>query len=181
MELGTVVKAGEPLFNLVDPKSIWVLGHISESRAGLISLGQTAQIRLRSRPHNLYRGKVERIDIESDRVTEERQVYLSCEGCLKQFNLGEQAEVYITTAVLDEALFIPENAVDTFDERQMKGIVWILEKGQLKRQAVTFGHRTLDARLSIANGLPQNAKVLIRLPKLLKEGRRAKIRQEEKP
>ncbi len=180
LELGTVVKAGEPLFTLVDPKSVWVLGHISENQAGLIAVGQDAQIRLRSRPHKLYSGKVQRIDIESDRVTEERQVYLSCEACLKQFNLGEQAEVYITTATLDKALFVPENAVDTFDERQMKGVVWILENGRLKRQHVTFGHRTLDARLSIADGISEDANVLTRLPKLLKEGRSAKVKKERK-
>ncbi len=181
MELGTVVKAGEPLFTLVDPGSVWVLGHISESRAGLIKTGQNAQIRLRSRPHDLYDGKVARIDIESDRVTEERQVYISCTSCLERFNLGEQAEVYITTAILKEALLVPENAVDVFDERQMKGVVWILEDGRLKRQEVIFGHRTLDARLSISGGLPDNAKVLTRLPKLLKEGRSAKVRQETRP
>ncbi len=179
METGTVVKAGEPIFTLVDPKSVWVLGHISENRSGLIRLGQSAQVRLRSRPHNLYDGKVARIDIESDRVTEERQVYVSCGGCLARFNLGEQAEVYITTAVLEAALLVPENAVDTFDERQMKGVVWVLEDGRLKRQNVIFGHQTLDARLSIKSGLPEGARVLIRLPKLLKEGRSARVKQEK--
>ena len=179
MDLGTVVKASEPLFTLVDPKSVWVLGHISESRSGLIEVGQTAQIRLRSRPHKLYDGKVVRIDIESDRVTEERQVYLSCGGCLEKFNLGEQAEVYVTTAILGKALFVPENAVDNFDERQMKGTVWIVADGKLKRADVTFGHRTLDARLSIRDGLPKDVKVLRKLPKLLKAGRRASVQEEE--
>lgn len=181
LELGTVVKSGEPLFTLVDPNTVWVLGHISESRSGLIAIGQTAQIRLRSRPHNLYSGKVERIDVESDRVTEERQVYVSCKGCLDRFNLGEQAEVYVTTTVLEEAIFVPENAVDNFDERQMKGTVWVLEDGKLRKQDVTFGHRTLDARLSISQGLGEGAKVLTRLPKILQEGRSAKVSQEETP
>lgn len=95
-----VVKAGELLFTLGNPQTVWVLGHISESRSGLIRLDQVAEIRPRSRPHTLYRGKVQRIDIESDRVTEERRVYLSCEECHEQFNLGEQAEVYVTTAIL---------------------------------------------------------------------------------
>jgi HlyD family secretion protein len=176
MELGTVVKSGEPLFTLVDPQTVWVLGYISESRSGFIRLDQNAEIRLRSRPHTLYRGKVQRIDIESDRVTEERRVYLSCEECLEQFNLGEQAEVYVTTAILDKALLVPENAVDNFDERQMKGTVWILESGKLKRQEVTFGHRTLDAKLTILEGLADDVQVLKKLPKLLKEGRSAKVR-----
>ena len=179
MELGTVVKTGEPLFTLVDPKTVWVLGHISESRSGLVQLNQSAEIRLRSRPHTVYHGKVQRIDIESDRVTEERRIYLSCEKCLDQFNLGEQAEVYVTTAILDKALLVPENAVADFDERQMRGTVWVLESGKLKKQDVTFGHRTLDARLSIIGGLGDDAKVLKKLPKLLKEGRGARARDEE--
>jgi len=181
MELGDVVKAGDPVFTLVDPKSVWVLGHISESRSGLVALGQAAEIRLRSRPHDLFQGQVQRIDIESDRVTEERQVYFSCDGCPNNFNLGEQAEVYVTTAVLEEALFVPENAVDDFDERQMKGLVWILKDGKLKKQGVTFGHRTLDARLSIRAGLPANVKVLNRLPQLLQEGRKAAVKEGPKP
>ncbi len=180
MELGTVVNAGEPVFTLVDPNSVWVLGHISESRSGLIALGHSAEIRLRSRPHELYQGTVQRVDIESDRVTEERRVYLSCDGCLGKFNLGEQAEVYVTTVVLEKALFVPENAVDNFDERQMKGVVWTLVDGKLKRQSVTFGHRTLDARLSIRAGLPDNAMALTRLPQLLREGRNARVRAEPK-
>lgn len=181
MELGTVVKSGEPLFTLVDPESVWVLGHISESRSGLVAVGQVAQIRLRSRPHNLFSGIVKRIDVESDRVTEERQVYVSCDGCFEQFNLGEQAEVYVTTAVLEQAVFVPENAVDNFDERQMRGTVWILEDGKLRKQDVIFGHRTLDARLSISQGLGEGAKVLTRLEKILREGRSAKISQEQTP
>ncbi len=178
-ELGSVVKAGEALFTLVDPDTVWVLGHISESRSGLVSLGQSVEIRLRSRPHDLFRGTVQRIDIESDRVTEERQVYASCEKCLENFNLGEQAEIYVQTAILDKALLVPENAVDDFDERQMRGTVWVLLDGELKRQKVIFGHRTLDARLSIIEGLPEKARVLTRLPKLLKEGRQAKLKTEK--
>ncbi|MCF6215751.1 MAG: efflux RND transporter periplasmic adaptor subunit [Emcibacter sp.] len=178
-ELGSVVKAGEALFTLVDPDTVWVLGHISESRSGLISLGQPVEIRLRSRPHDLFRGTVQRIDIESDRVTEERQVYASCAACMKNFNLGEQAEIYVQTAILDKALLVPENAVDDFDERQMRGTVWVLLDGELKRQNVIFGHRTLDARLSIIEGLPEKARVLTRLPKLLKEGRHAKAKTEK--
>jgi len=178
MELGAVAKASEPIFTLVDPESVWVLGHISERRAGHIQINQLAEIRLRSRPHNLYRGIVKRIDIESDRVTEERRVYLSCDECLEKFNLGEQAEVYVTTDVLDSALFVPENAVDNFDERGMKGTVWVVNNGKINRQSVIFGHRTLDARLSIISKLPKNAKILRKLPKLLKAGRKAVIRRE---
>jgi len=41
---------------------------------------------------------------------------------------------------------------------------------------VTFGHRTLDAKLTILEGLADDVQVLKKLPKLLKEGRSAKVR-----
>jgi len=44
---------------------------------------------------------------------------------------------------------------------------------------VTFGHRTLDARLTIMEGLADDAQVLKKLPKLLKEGRSAQVRNGE--
>ena len=46
--------------------------------------------------------KVVRIDIESDRVNEERRVYVRCGGCPLAFHLGEQAEVLITVATAAE-------------------------------------------------------------------------------
>ena len=179
LELGTAVKAGDAVFTLVDPASVWALGHISESRAGGITPGQVAEIRLRSRPHDLFHGLVRRIDIESDRVTEERQVYVSCTDCPNTFNLGEQAEIYVTTTILDKALLVPENAVNNFNERKMEGEVWAIERGRLRKLNVTFGHRTLDARLSILAGLPDDARVLTQLPGRVKEGRRARFNTEQ--
>ena len=73
-ELGTALAAGEPVFTLVDCKSIWVLAYIDESKAGEIKVGQPAEIALRSLPGRRFQGRIERIEIESDRVNEERRV-----------------------------------------------------------------------------------------------------------
>lgn len=172
-ELGDVVKAGEAIFTLIDPDSVWVLAHVDEARAGHIRLGQAARVRLRSLPEKIFRARVVRIGIESDRVTEERRVYVKCEQCPDRFHLGEQAEVLITVASLDEALLVPEAAVDGFDG--VKGRVWTVEDNILRRRAVTFGHRTADARLEIVDGLPPGARVIARTSPSLREGRRAWI------
>ena len=49
-ELGSALAAGEPVFTLIDPKSVWVLAYIDESKAGEISVGEPAEIVLRSLP-----------------------------------------------------------------------------------------------------------------------------------
>lgn len=168
-ELGTVLAPGEPVFTLVAPETVWALAYIDEARAGGIEVGQPAEIRLRSLPGDTFAGHVARIGIESDRVSEERRVYVACDRCPERFHLGEQAEVLITTAVLDEALLVPEIAVAGFDGTG--GTVWSVEDGALHRRDVRFGHRTLAARLEIVAGLPDGARVVTALRPGLREGR----------
>ena len=92
-EVGTVVRAGDVIFTLIDPATIWVLAYIDEERAGGLALGQAAEIRLRSLPHRVFSGTLARIGLESDRVNEERRVWITCADCPPQMYLGEQAEV----------------------------------------------------------------------------------------
>jgi len=178
-ERGGVLTVGEPVFTLVAPETVWALGYINESRAGDIRLGQPAEVRLRSLPRRLLQGHVARIDIESDRVTEERRVYVAFDPGLVNFHLGEQAEVFVTTAVLDRALLVPATAVEGFDGS--RGTVWTVENGKLHRRKVSFGHRTLDARLEIVAGLPRGARVLTTLPPGLREGRAARLLEKASP
>lgn len=155
-EPGSVLAAGEALFTLVAPETVWILAYVDETRAGDIKIGQTAEVRLRSLPQQTFQGRVTRIGIESDRINEERRVYVTCETCPKDFFIGEQAEVFIVTAKLDRALMVPEILIDRADASS--GLVWIVDQGRLRRQRVTLGHRTLGGRVEV-NGLPDGALV----------------------
>lgn len=175
-ELGTVIKAGDPIFTLVEVGSIWALAYIDESRSGAIQEEQRAEVRLRSLPDQVFPARVVRIGIESDRISEERRVYVKCEECPVQFHLGEQAEVLITVAFLAKARLVPEAAVAGYDGRT--GTVWSLENGYLTRRPVSFGHRTEDSRLEIRDGIPSHAQVVSRVASGLQEGRAARAVRE---
>lgn len=178
-ELGSVLAPGEALFTLVAPETVWALAYVDEARAGRIQMGQPAEVRLRSLPRQMFQGHVTRIAIESDRVSEERRVYIACDQCPEKFHLGEQAEVFITTAMLDKVLLVPETAVESFDGT--KGVVWTVEDGELRRREVTFGNRTLDSRLEITGDLPDGAQVVTALRPGLREGRTAKVAEGAAP
>lgn len=178
-ELGYVLDPGEPLFTLVAPETVWTLAHVDEARAGGLRVGQPALVHLRSLPRQMLRGHVVRIDIESDRVSEERRVHVACDQCPESFHLGEQAEVFITTAVLDRALLVPEVAIEGFDGTH--GTVWTVEDGVLHRRPVTLGERTLDSRLEITQGLAEGARVVTVLRPGLREGRWAKVTEAGAP
>jgi HlyD family secretion protein len=158
-ELGAAANPGEPIFTLVDPRTIWALAHVDEASAGAIRLGQPAMVRLRSLPGSEFTGRVARIDIESDRVTEERRVYVSCEICPQVFFLGEQAEIVITVGRLERALLAPRAAFEVF--RGDSARVWTVEEGRLALRDVRLGARTLDGRAQIVAGVPEGAAVVL--------------------
>ena len=177
-ELGSALAGSEPVFTLIDPKSIWVLAYIDESKAGEIKVGEPAEIVLRSQPGQRIAGHVARIEPESDRVNEERKVEVAFEKIPKGINLGEQAEVYITTVKLPQALLVPEAAIVGL--AKYRGTVWTVENGYLQQHEVTLGHRLLDGRYEITGGLPDKARVVVQLRGGLRDGRAATIAEEPK-
>ncbi len=177
-ELGSALGAGEPVFTLVDPKTIWVLAFIDESRSGEIKVGERAEIVLRSRPNIHLKGRVARIQPESDRVNEERRIEIAFNRIPDDPNLGEQAEVYITTVQLPQALLVPEAAIVGLAKDS--GTVWTVESGHLHQRDIKLGHRLLDGRYEIIAGVPANAAVLTKLRGGLRDGRAAKIANEPK-
>ena len=173
VEPGTVVKAGDPIFTLIDPATIWVQAFIDEERAGQLALGQEGVIRLRSQPAAEFHGTVARIGLESDRVNEERRVWLTCSDCPEAMFLGEQAEVRILTGIRDNALMVPEVAITGFDG--FRGIVWLVQDGRLRRAELTFGARDDRGRVEVTGGLPEGAAIVAMPPKGADEGRLARI------
>lgn len=176
-EPGSALAVGEPVFSLIDPQTVWVLAYIDESKSGGIAIGQAAEIVLRSQSDRRIAGHVARIEPESDRINEERRIEIAFDHLPDDFHLGEQAEVYITTARLDRGLFIPEAAIEGLGEN--RGTVWTVEDGRLRQRAVTLRHRLLDGRYEITEGVPENAAVLSQLRNGLRAGRFAKSAEGE--
>jgi HlyD family secretion protein len=177
-ELGSALSAGQPVFTLIDPQTIWVLAYIDESKAGGIKVGERADIILRSHHNERLPGRVVRIEPESDRVNEERKVEVAFDHIPADVNLGEQAEAYITTTHLPEALLVPEAAIIGLSNNN--GTIWTLEDGYLQQYKVTLGHRLLDGRYEIIGGVPNDASVVTQLRSGLSVGRAATISNEPK-
>lgn len=172
-EAGTVVKAGDAIFTLIAPETVWIQAYIDEERAGQLALGQSGTIRLRSRPQAEFHGTIARIGLESDRVNEERRVWLTCTDCPATMYLGEQAEVRITTGRRDTAMMVPEIAITGFDGHH--GTVWLVQDGRLARAELTFGARDDRGRVEVTGGVPEGAEIVAVPPGGAREGRRARI------
>lgn len=114
-----------------------------------------------------------RIGLESDRVNEERRVWLTCDDCPAEMYLGEQAEVRILTGTRAQALMVPEAAISGFDGH--RGTVWVVQDGRLQRADLTFGARDDRGRVEIVDGLAEGAQVVALPPKGADAGRLARI------
>jgi HlyD family secretion protein len=174
-ELGGIAGAGEAVFTLVAPDSIWVKAYVDEALAGGLNIGQHAIVRLRSEPESRFETEIVRIDQENDRLTEERRVYVRCRVCGSQHQLrylGEQAEIEIVKKVIPSGLFVPLKFVEGYDGRA--GAVWTLEGGLLARRRIQLGERLLDGRVQITSELP--GLIVIDDRTDLRAGRAARVR-----
>jgi HlyD family secretion protein len=171
LELGSAANPGQSVFTLVEAHTVWALGYVDERLAGRLRVGQPAEIILRSNPNVPIPGHVERIEIQSDAVNEERLVDVAFDKVPENIHLAEQAEVIITTGTLQHALAVAPQAVSDLHNRE--GAVWTVEKGRIERRRVTFGPELLDGRLPIIGGLPADAAVVAMPVSGLRVGRAA--------
>jgi len=172
-EPGTTVVAGQSVFHVIDPKTLWVRTRIDQSRFYGITVGQSAQIALRSRPDTPITGKVGRLEVQGDNVTEERFVNVSFSEIPGLIPLGELAEVTIDLPSVSSALTVPAAAIKRINKSYG---VWILENDQLRFQTVTIGAQSAAGRTQILSGLKPGDIVVVYSPKLLTEG--MKVRAE---
>jgi HlyD family secretion protein len=173
LELGSAANPGQSVFTLVEAHTVWALGYVDERLAGRLRVGQPAEIILRSNPNVVVPGHVERIEIQSDPVNEERLVDVAFDKVPDNIHLAEQAEVIITTGTLQHAAAVAPQAVS--DLHHGEGAVWTVEQGRIERRQVTFGPELLDGRLPIVGGLPASAAVVSAPVSGLRVGRAAEI------
>lgn len=176
-EPGAVFNPGEAMFTLIDPATVWALAYVDEAQAGGLAPGQIAKVRLRSLPQQEFVAEIARIGIESDRVSEERRVYLKCTRCPEQFHLGEQVEVIITKRIARDVLLIPQLAVLGLDGAA--GWVWTVEAGYLQKHQVRVGDRTLDGRIEVLSGVEAGMQVVVAPTPDLRVDKR--VRSVERP
>lgn len=170
-ELGSVLAAGTSVFTLVDAASVWVRAYVDESLAGGLKVGQAATITLRSRPAEPLAGRIARIDVENDRVAEERVVHIAFDRVPEPFHLGEQAEVLITTGT-SSGLMLPAAVLER--QQGAQGSVWLVSGDVAQRRDVRLGRLFADGRIEVTEGLAAGDTVA-RDGRNLSDGRRVVV------
>jgi HlyD family secretion protein len=165
-EPGTTVVAGQAVLRLVDPAQLWVRARIDQARAQGVAVGQAAAIVLRASPGAPLPGKVARIELQSDAVTEERIVDVAFDPPPAQLYLAELAEVIIQLPGARDVLAVPRAALAQF--KGQTG-VWRVADGRARFQPVQPGMQTAE-QVQIVAGLKSGDRLIVYSAKQLDEG-----------
>jgi len=172
-EPGATVVAGQAVLRLVDPARLWVRARVDQARAQGVQVGQAADIVLRSVPGASLPGKVVRVDLQSDAVTEERIVNVAFDPAPAQLYLDELAEVTIRLPGLRDVLTVPRAALAQFGGQTG---VWQLESGRARFRPVEPGMQTAE-QVQIVSGLQAGDQLIVYSAKQLDDGVRVREKQ----
>ena len=171
-EPGATVVAGQSVFRLIDPSTLWIRTRIDQGRFQGIAVGQPATIVLRSRPDKQLAGKVVRLEVQADSVTEERFVNVAFNEAPGVLPLGELAEVTIDFPPVADALVVPAAAVK---KQGKQNGVWLVDSGALRFQPVEIGAQSLDGKVQILKGVSLQDNVVVYSQQLLREGMKVRV------
>lgn len=172
-EPGTTVVAGQAVLRLADPAHLWVRARVDQARAQAIRVGQAADITMRSAPEMALPGKVARIELQSDAVTEERIVDVAFDPVPDRLYLGELAEVTLHLPGTRNALAVPRAAIGLRNDRSG---VWQAVDGRARFKPVQLGVQTAD-RAQVVSGLAEGERVIVYSARQLDEGMRVREQQ----
>jgi HlyD family secretion protein len=177
-EPGTTVVAGQTVLRLVYPGSLWVRSRVDQSRAQGVHVGQSAQISLRSAPDTPLPGRVARVDLQSDPVTEERVVSVSFDQPPDRLYLGELAEVTIQLPGQSGVLTVPSAAI--VRQGGQTG-VWQAVDGRARFTPVSIGSQDHPGVTQIRSGLTEGERIIVYSAALLTDGVRVREQKVERP
>lgn len=155
---GTTLVAGQPVVEVIDPGSLWINVRFDQISASGLAAGLPARIALRSRNGQTLKGRVLRVELKADAVTEEILAKVTFDNPPEPLPpLGELAEVTLDLPALPAAPVIPNAAIQR--EGDKLG-VWQIVAGDLHFTPVKLGASDLDGRVQVREGLSNGDQVV---------------------
>ncbi len=155
---GTTIVAGQTVLEVIDPKSLWVNVRFDQSGASGLAGGLPTLIVLRSRGSQSLKGRVLRVELKADAVTEETLAKVTFDNKPDPLPpVGELAEVTVNLLTLPAAPLIPNAAVQRMGD---KVGVWQIVDGDLRFSPVKLGTSDLNGYIQVREGLKSGDQVV---------------------
>ena len=171
-EPGSLVVSGTPVLRIIDSSTLWVRVRIEQRGSADIDIDLPAEIFLRSHQDEAIGGKVARIELIADSLTEERWVDVSFDQIPENLAIGTLANVTIHLPMVKQASWLP---AATIQNKNRESGVWLATENGAHFVTVKTGTRTLDGKIQILTGVTADDVVVSYSKKPLTEGQRLKV------
>ena len=171
-EPGSLIVSGTPVLRIIDTRTLWVRVRIEQRGSADLDIGLAAEIFLRSHQDEAIGGKVARIELIADSLTEERWVDVSFDQIPENLAIGTLANVTIHLPVVKQASWLP---AATIQNNNRESGVWLATENGAHFVTVKTGTRTLDGKIQILSGVTADDVVVSYSKKPLTEGQRLKV------
>ena len=172
-EPGSLVVSGTPVLRIIDTTTLWVRVRIEQRGSAAITTALPAKIYLRSQQDKAFAGKVARIELIADELTEERWVDVAFTQIPEGIAIGTLANVTIYLPVVKQATWLPAAALQ---HHERESGVWLVRDKKAHFVVVKTGTRTLDGKIQILSGVTADDIVVSYTGKPIKEGQRLKVK-----
>ena len=169
-----------PVFDIIDPSSIYISAPLDEVDAGRVHAGQPARITLDPYPNRSFKGHVSRVapyvqDIVEQNRTLEVEVDFDDVEFARSLLPGTSADVEVILRFVENVLRLPTYALLEGD----RVLVW--NGGRLVARQVSTGLRNWE-NAEVKDGLVEGEPIVVSLDRAeVKEGVRAVIRDKSGP
>lgn len=169
---GTTIVAGQNIIEIIDPKSLWVNARFDQSNAAGLAAALPAQIVLRSRKDEPFKGQVLRIEPKADAITEEllaKVVFNSIPDVLPP--IGELAEIFVSLPAREATPVISNRSIRTHNGQMG---VWKVTNGDITFIPIKLGAADLQGNVQVLEGLEAGDQIVAYSEKIL--GNRSTIK-----
>ena len=156
-EPGSTVVAGQAVFKLVDPATLWVKTRFDQGRSNGLAPGLLADIVLRS-SSTVIHGKVARVELQGDSVTEERVAQIAFDTLPAGVSVGELAEITLKLPETQRGLLLPNAAIK---RRGGQTGAWVLVDGRPQFAPLRLGQASLDGQVQVLDGIKMESRVIV--------------------
>jgi cobalt-zinc-cadmium efflux system membrane fusion protein len=162
---GTVVTAGQEMFRITDPSSLWMIANVAEADLQHLRVGLAVRVVVRAYPERAFQGRVLRLGEELDPTTRtlKVRVLVPNQGALLK------PEMYATASIdragSRPALFVPEAAAQDLSGNRVVFVMTGPDRFEARPVQVA---RVMDGKMEVVSGLNAGDRVAVKGSFILK-------------
>ncbi|MFA6165687.1 MAG: efflux RND transporter periplasmic adaptor subunit [Gemmatimonadaceae bacterium] len=158
-EEGESVKSDDPVFTVVDPRTLELKGQVGAADAAHVRVGQLVTFTIDGMPGQQFKGTVARVDPMASATTRQVGVFTRLANGGGKIVAGQFAHGRIRTGAVTRMVVVPMNAVRA-GERE--SFVLVVDGDVVRRRAVATGARDEDAgSIVIVSGLKAGERIVV--------------------